>query len=108
MHGVHRYTHGVNIRAFVAFICGIAPDLPGLAAACGAKGIPKGASYLYSLSWLVAIVISGLVYWLLSQVFPMEISPTLEMYMDGADGTDATEEGTAEVEMNKKAFDLEL
>lgn len=106
-HGVHCFTKGVNIRAFVAFLCGVAPDLPGLAAACGAKGIPNGAKYLYSLSWLVAIVVSGFVYWVLWKLFPFEISPSQEMYMEGVEGTE--EDATSEsVKVHKKDFDFEM
>ncbi|KAJ4387922.1 hypothetical protein N0V93_008525 [Gnomoniopsis smithogilvyi] len=54
LRGSHYYTLGVNPRALIAFVFGIVPNLPGLAAACGASGVPKGATYLYSLSWLTA------------------------------------------------------
>ncbi|EME38986.1 hypothetical protein DOTSEDRAFT_160813 [Dothistroma septosporum NZE10] len=71
----HWFNHGINWRAFVAFICGIAPNMPGLAKACnGALAIPKGASYLYSLSWLVSILISGSIYWVCDKLSPMPIS----------------------------------
>ncbi|KAL4733469.1 permease for cytosine/purines, uracil, thiamine, allantoin-domain-containing protein [Aspergillus similis] len=72
-HGTHYFTKGVNIRAIVAFVCGIAPNLPGLAAVTGQDGVPKGASYLYSCSWLVSIVVSGVVYYLLFLVWPFEV-----------------------------------
>ncbi|KAK4609022.1 Uracil permease [Fulvia fulva] len=71
----HWFWHGINWRAFVAFMCGIAPNMPGLAKACnGALAVPKGASYLYSLSWLVSILISGFVYWACHKLSPMPIS----------------------------------
>ncbi|TQN64813.1 Uracil permease, partial [Colletotrichum shisoi] len=56
--GIHYHTLGVNPRAVVAFILAIVPNMPGLAAACGAKGVPKGAVYWYSLSWLVSTLIA--------------------------------------------------
>lgn len=87
-HGVHSFSKGFNIRAFIAFICGIVPDLPGLAHACGQTGIPKGAIYLYSLSWLVATVVSSFVYWVSFKIVPFEVSPTQEMYMDGFDASE--------------------
>lgn len=87
--------------------------MPGLAAACGAKGVPKGAIYLYSLSWVVATLISGSVYWALSKLFPFEVSPSQEMYMDGIDGIDGKESSLEEVtqvsgKAEKKEFDFEL
>jgi NCS1 family nucleobase:cation symporter-1 len=105
VHGVHSFTKGFNIRAFIAFVCGVAPDLPGLAAACGAAGIPNGAKYLYSLSWLVATVISGFVYWVSFKIVPFEISPSQEMYMDGIQGVEEEAEKVSG-EVTKKQFDL--
>ncbi|CAD0019310.1 unnamed protein product, partial [Aureobasidium pullulans] len=87
-HDVHHFTAGFNIRAFIAFFCGIAPNMPGLAAACGASGVPNGARYLYSLSWLVSTLVAGLVYWVSFKIKPFEISPSQEMYMDGVEGYD--------------------
>ncbi|CZS88727.1 uncharacterized protein RAG0_00372 [Rhynchosporium agropyri] len=47
------FFHGFNLRAFLAFACGIAPNLAGLARATGNLSVPKTATYVYSLSWLV-------------------------------------------------------
>jgi len=103
-HGIHRFTKGFNMRAFIAFFCGIAPDMPGLAAACGAKGVPKGATYLHSLSWLVATVVSGLVYWVSFKIVPFEVSPSQEMYMDGVESSEGEAENISG-EVEKKQFD---
>ena len=66
---------GFNWRSGVAFICGIAPNLPGLAAACSPNlDVPNGVSYLYSLSWLISILVAGIVYWILHKISPMPIS----------------------------------
>lgn len=73
LRGVHYYTLGVNPRAVVAFIFGIVPNLPGLAAACGANGVPKGATYLYSLSWLVSILVAGFTYWVTWRIWPFPV-----------------------------------
>lgn len=74
---------GVNPRALIAFIFGIVPNMPGLAAACGAKGIPKGATYLYSLSWLVSILVSGFTYWLCWKMWPFPIDKKHEESIEG-------------------------
>lgn len=82
--GIHYYTFGVNPRAIVAFVFGIVPNMPGLAVACGAKGIPKGATYVYSLSWLVSILVSGLTYWLCWRLWPFPVAREQEvMYIEG-------------------------
>jgi NCS1 family nucleobase:cation symporter-1 len=56
------FFHGFNVRAFVAFICGIAPNLAGLAKATGNKNVPKVATYIYSLSWLVGTAVAFWIY----------------------------------------------
>ncbi|PYI03969.1 hypothetical protein BO78DRAFT_373988 [Aspergillus sclerotiicarbonarius CBS 121057] len=71
--GTHFFTRGFNLRAFVAFICGIAPNLPGLAHACGQTGVPTGAVYLYSMSWLVSFLVAGMVYWGLCWGWPVKV-----------------------------------
>lgn len=82
--GSHYYTMGVNPRAITAFIAGIVPNLPGLAAACGASGVPKGATYLYSLSWLVSISVAGLTYWLSWKLCPFPVDGGEdEVYIEG-------------------------
>lgn len=86
--GTHYYTMGVNPRAVIAFIFGIVPNMPGLAAACGAKGIPKGAIYLYSLSWLVSILVSGSTYWLCWKLWPFPIDQKHEQYIEGQEPED--------------------
>jgi NCS1 family nucleobase:cation symporter-1 len=95
MHGTHYFTAGFNLRAFLAFICGIVPNMPGLAAVCGQAGIPKGATYLYSLSWLVSILVSGSVYWVLFQIKPFKVDEEEEKFaIDGVE---------AETVMNKES-----
>lgn len=79
---------GINPRAVIAFVFGIVPNMPGLAAACGAKGIPKGAIYLYSLSWLVSILVSGLTYWTCWKVWPFPIDQKQEVFIEGHEPQD--------------------
>lgn len=69
---IYSFCGGFNLRAFAAFMLGISPNLPGLARATGRLGVPMGATYVYSLSWLVGTVIAGLVYMGLGRIWPME------------------------------------
>ncbi|KAI9738864.1 MAG: hypothetical protein M1834_008371 [Cirrosporium novae-zelandiae] len=70
---LYSFFHGLNPRAFIAFVCGITPNLPGLANATGQSGVPTGAIYLYSLSWLIGTVIASTVYYVLGRVWPMDV-----------------------------------
>ncbi|KAK1596669.1 NCS1 nucleoside transporter [Colletotrichum navitas] len=104
--GIHYYTFGVNPRAVIAFIFGIIPNMPGLAAACGARGIPKGALYLYSLSWLVSTVVAGFTYWLCWKIVPFPVDDRQEqLYVDGLPETEesiGSEKGVETKEPNVK------
>lgn len=99
--GTHYYTLGVNPRAIVAFVFGIVPNMPGLAAACGAKGIPKGATYLYSLSWLVSILVASFTYWVCWKIWPFAVDERQDIvYLEGRvphDGSLAEEEEKADL-----------
>ena len=69
---IYSFFHGFNVRAFGAFICGIAPNLAGLAKAVGNKHVPKRAIYVYSLSWVVGTLVAFVVYTIAGKVWPME------------------------------------
>ena len=79
----------------------------GLAKACSpALSVPKGAVYLYSLSWVVSTLLAAATYWVLNKVSPMAISEDergilfgVEGHViDGADSDDGEGKGS-------KAFD---
>ncbi|KAI9371599.1 permease for cytosine/purines, uracil, thiamine, allantoin-domain-containing protein [Aspergillus egyptiacus] len=100
--GTHYFTKGFNVRAGVAFLCGITPNLPGLAAVTGQGGVPVGATYLYSLSWLVSTLVSGVVYWVLFLVWPFDVDEKVVSVLEGVDGVDRVEEGVVEEVKNEK------
>lgn len=59
--------------------------MPGLAAACGASGVPKGATYLYSLSWLVSTLVAGFVYWVSFKLVPFPVDEKQELVIEGGE-----------------------
>jgi NCS1 family nucleobase:cation symporter-1 len=82
---IYSFFHGFNLRAFAAFICGIAPNLAGLAKATGNAKVPKGATYVYSLSWLVGTVVAFVVYTAAGKIWPMEEKFDDGQVMDGVE-----------------------
>lgn len=68
--GPYRFFHGFNIPFFISFIFGILPNLPGLAYVCGNTSVPKGAIYLYSISYVTGIVVSSVSYYLICTFVP--------------------------------------
>ncbi|ETN44470.1 uncharacterized protein HMPREF1541_10140 [Cyphellophora europaea CBS 101466] len=69
-HGIYRYTGGVNWRAIVAFLCGVAPSLPGFINGIN-NNIEVGVGiHPYQFGWLLGFVGSALVYTALSLLLP--------------------------------------
>jgi NCS1 family nucleobase:cation symporter-1 len=68
--GFYWYTKGWNFRAGVAFLVALVPGLPGLANNVNHDlNIPQGFRNVYTLNWLVGVVIAGVVYYALSMGF---------------------------------------
>jgi NCS1 family nucleobase:cation symporter-1 len=84
---IYSFFYGFNLRAFLAFICGIAPNLAGLVEATGNQTVPNGATYVYSLSWLVGTIVAFGVYTVAGKIWPMEEKFSETEVMDGVDGS---------------------
>ena len=77
--------------------------MPGLAAACGAVGIPKGAMYVYSLSWLVSTVVGGFSYWACWKIWPCEVDDSREqLYVEGLPDTEGSIRSEKEVQAKEQ------
>lgn len=73
----HNYSYnalGINWRAYVAYICGILPNIIGFAGAVGAT-VPIGAQYVYDLSFFAGYIVSFFVYALLCTIWPVKGTP---------------------------------
>lgn len=70
---VYWYTWGINWRAPVAWVCGVAPSMPGFISAVNTKiEVPVGCTRLYYISFLNGFAISSVVFWLLNWIWPAE------------------------------------
>ncbi|KAK5189708.1 hypothetical protein LTR47_001327 [Exophiala xenobiotica] len=69
-HGIYRYTYGVNLRAVVAFLVGVAPSLPGFVNGINHNVDVGVGIHPYQFGWLLGFVATALVYTTLSFVFP--------------------------------------
>jgi nucleobase:cation symporter-1, NCS1 family len=66
--GVYEYSRGINGRAMAAFALGVAPCLPGFAAAAAGpewESVWPVFDHLYTWAWFVSSGISAASYWLL-------------------------------------------
>jgi NCS1 family nucleobase:cation symporter-1 len=71
--GCYWYWKGINIRAIIAFACGLGPNMPGLLNSMGVAVSDRGILNYFSLDWVTSTVISALTYVLISMVWkPVE------------------------------------
>ncbi|KAL4810957.1 permease for cytosine/purines, uracil, thiamine, allantoin-domain-containing protein [Aspergillus unguis] len=81
--GVYWFSAGVNWRAVVSWLIGIAPVLPGFIAAVNPSVIvPVGLTRLYNMSYIYGFLSSSLVYVILHRIFP---APSLDAFVNGAE-----------------------
>ncbi|KAE8441774.1 hypothetical protein EG329_004332 [Mollisiaceae sp. DMI_Dod_QoI] len=70
---VYWYTWGINWRAVVAWVCGVAPTMPGFVASVQPSvTVPIGLTHLYYICFLAGFAISASIYCLLHIVFPAQ------------------------------------
>ncbi|KAI1205191.1 NCS1 nucleoside transporter family protein [Annulohypoxylon truncatum] len=68
---IYWYTAGINWRAPIAWVIGVAPTLPGFIAAVNTSVIvPDGLTQLYYMSYLYGFLASFFAYALLHRIFP--------------------------------------
>lgn len=73
--GEYYFTWGINWRAMVAIICGIAPGLPGIAWNVNKKYFHNdGIVNFYYGDSFFAFLISFFLYWILCLIFPIKIN----------------------------------
>ncbi len=65
LHGEYGYAKGFNIRAMIALVVAIAPNVPGFLAQVTDIAVPEGLANLYNYAWFIGFIIAFLVYGLL-------------------------------------------
>lgn len=69
------YSNGVNWRAYVAYICGILPNIVGFVGATKTHVVPMGATYVYYFSFFTGYAASSAVLLILTLIFPVNGLP---------------------------------
>ncbi|KAF3013183.1 hypothetical protein E8E14_001972 [Neopestalotiopsis sp. 37M] len=64
------YTKGWNLRMAVAWILGVMLPFPGFVASFGTTSVGDGANHMWNMGYLLSIVVSGAVYYVLFWIFP--------------------------------------
>jgi NCS1 family nucleobase:cation symporter-1 len=69
--GIYYYVRGVNPRAFVAWVCGWAPQLPGFIANVNPTvSVPRACMEMFYLAFPLGLAISFTLYYSFNKVFP--------------------------------------
>lgn len=66
--GIYAYTNGFNIKAIMALLLGILPNIPGFLTTIqvlSADAVPVWIANLYHYAWFVGFAVSGMVYYFL-------------------------------------------
>ncbi|KAL5113593.1 hypothetical protein ACEQ8H_008541 [Pleosporales sp. CAS-2024a] len=79
-HGIYRYTAGCNWRAIVAFVMGVAPNVPGFIHSINARIDVGVGSRPYTFGWLLGFVATSIVY----VVLELWIAPPRETFIERA------------------------
>lgn len=67
--GIYSYTHGVNWRAIIAFVVGVAPNMPGFINSINTSINVGVGVHPYQFGWILGFVASAIVYTALSYAF---------------------------------------
>lgn len=74
----YHYNFGINWRAAVSYVCGVAINFVGFLGSCGVK-VPIAATHVYYLNFIVGYSVSFVVYCVLAIFFPLPGVPAFEM-----------------------------
>ncbi|KAE8352735.1 permease for cytosine/purines, uracil, thiamine, allantoin-domain-containing protein [Aspergillus coremiiformis] len=66
----YRHIYGFSWQAYASYISGIIINIVGFAGAVGRK-VPVGAQYIYNLNFFSGIIVSALMYYILTRFFPV-------------------------------------
>lgn len=74
---------GCNWRAYVAYICGILPNIVGFVGATETHEVPIGAQRVYQLNFFMGFILAFLIYAILSAISPVAGVPPVKPFEKG-------------------------
>lgn len=81
---VYKYNKiGCNWRAYVAYVCGILPNIVGFVGATETHKVPIGATRVYDLNFFMGFISSSIIYAILCVFFPVEGAPSVGPFEKG-------------------------
>lgn len=104
--GAYYFYHGWNIRAYIAYVCGVAPNFYGFLNNMGVDA-PGGITKFYYFAYWVGIGVAGGIYYLLCWMWPVTVQYNIkDRWQEPKDyirpeedieGTDFTDENVVNV-----------
>ncbi|OKL60918.1 hypothetical protein UA08_03181 [Talaromyces atroroseus] len=73
----YAYWHGWNPRALVAWVCGVAFVVHGVAGSLHPGSVGEASTHMYQLGFLLSFFMGGIVFYLLNLLWPVAIYPEL-------------------------------
>jgi len=67
------FFHGLNWRAFAAFLCAYVPNLPGFIHQVQ-PSIRDAQPYTYALNWIFSVLVSVITFWVFNRIAPPRYS----------------------------------
>ncbi|KAI0711993.1 permease for cytosine/purines, uracil, thiamine, allantoin-domain-containing protein [Fomitopsis betulina] len=101
--GWYMYKFGFNLRAYAAYVSGIAINVVGFAGATG-RSVPTAAIHIYDLSFFTGFAVSAVIYWTLNRLFPAvgAAQTFLEVDLSGmTDNAQDTRSGEEDAEVER-------
>lgn len=74
---------GCNWRAYLAYICGILPNIVGFVGATGTHKVPIGATKVYRLNFFMGFIVAFLVYAFVCHLSPISGTPSVGPFTKG-------------------------
>ena len=66
----YRYMFGFSWHAYASYLSGIIINIVGFAGAVG-RSVPVGAQYIYNINYFSGFLVSFVMYWALTKLFPI-------------------------------------
>ena len=68
--GPYYYFFGFSWHAYASYIAGILINIVGFAGEVG-REVPMGAQYIYNINYFSGLIVSAVIYFLLTRLFPI-------------------------------------
>lgn len=73
--GLYKYFHGWNLRAMIAWVCGVVFVVHGVAGSIKPSSVGQASKNMYKLGFILSFLMGGIVYYGLCLIWPVQVLP---------------------------------